>query len=216
MAQKEVFYQHDAPMKKKKTGRNIVIAIMAFVLVFAGIYLLILTQAPQLPISSSIDLNTADDANDTRNRIQIEKLNLEVPYYGEDTPATLEKGAWWRYPDRGNPEKGGNFILSAHRFYLGTTPQGTRERSPFYELDKLQTGDKIRVFYEGEWYEYEVTDNYSVKPNAVEIEAESAEPKMTLYTCTLGGSADGRVVINAKPLFDTTANQPPDEGSPLL
>lgn len=203
-------------MRRPKRGRNIVIALIAVVLIGAGAYMLILTQSANLPVSSSIDLNTADDENDTRNRIQIEKMGIEVPYYGENTPATLEKGAWWRFPERGNPEKGGNFILSAHRFYLGTTPQGTKARSPFYKLDTLNEGEKIRIFYEGKWYEYEVTKKYSVAPNAVEIEEETAEPRLTLYTCSLQGSADGRVVIEAKPLFTTESSQPPVEGSPLL
>jgi len=175
-----------------------------------------MTQAPNLPIPSAIDLNTADDTNDTRDRIQIEKMNLEVPYFGDNTPAALEKGVWWRFPDRGNPEEGGNFILSAHRFFLGKTPQGTRARSPFYKLDKLEPGDKIKMSYQNKWYVYEVTKKYSVKPDATEIEAESDEPKLTLYTCSLKGSADGRVVIDAKPLFETDSQKPPTEGSPLL
>lgn len=216
MPKKEVYYNHEGKVHRKKTGRNVLIALISLVLIGAGAYILILTQSAKLPVPSSIDLNTADDQNDMRNRIQIEKMGVEVPYFSENTPATLERGAWWRFPERGNPEKGGNFILSAHRFYLGTTPAGTRARSPFYKLDTLTEGDKIRVFYEGKWYEYEVTKKYAVKPNATEIEAESEEPKLTLYTCSLQGSADGRVVIEAMPLFETASQKPPEDGSPLL
>lgn len=216
MSKKEVYYNHEGKVQQKKTGRKAIIGLISLLLIGVGAYLLLLTQAPKLPIPSSIDINTSDDQNDTRNRIQIEKMGVEVPYFSEDTPATLEKGVWWRFPDRGNPEDGGNFILSAHRFYLGTTPQGTKARSPFYKLDTLSEGDKIKVFYEGKWYEYEVTKKYAVQPNASEIEAESDEPKLTLYTCSLEGSADGRVVIEATPLFETESQKPPTEGSPLL
>lgn len=216
MSKKAVHYQHDTPLRKKKVGRNIVITLVSLALVAGGAYVLMLTQSANLPVSSPIDLDTSDDKNDTRNRIQIEKMGVEVPYFSDNTPATLERGAWWRFPDRGNPEKGGNFIISAHRFYLGVTPSGTKARSPFYKLDSLTEGDKIRVFYEGKWYEYAVSKKYSVKPDAVEIEDESVEPKMTLYTCSLEGSADGRVVIEALPLFETESQKPPEEGSPLL
>jgi sortase A len=216
MSKKEVYYNHDTPLRKKKTVRNLILTLVSLALIGVGAYVLILTQSANLPVSSSIDLNTADDESDSRDRIQIEKMGIEVPYFNDNTPATLEKGAWWRFPDRGNPEKGGNFILSAHRFYLGKTPAGTKARSPFYHLDSLNEGDKIRIFYVGKWYEYEVTKRYSVKPDAVEIEGESVEPKLTLYTCTLQGSADGRVVIEALPLFEIESQKPQEEGSPLL
>lgn len=215
MHKKRTYFREGKRIRSKKVYAFVGIALACLAIV-AGAYVLVLTRSPDLPISSSIDLNTADDANDTRNRIQIEKINLEVPYYGDNTPATLERGAWWRFPDRGNPAKGGNFILSAHRFFLGRTPQGTRERSPFYKLNELAPGDKIRVFFEGKWYDYEVTRNYSVSPSAIEIEEPTAESKMTLYTCSLKGSADGRVVIDAKPLFETASQQRPENGSPLL
>jgi sortase A len=216
MSKKDVYYNADGAMRQKKTGRRIILGMLALILIAAGAYILVLTQASNLPVPSSIDLNTADDEQDTRNRIQIEKMGVEVPYYSEDTPATLEKGAWWRYPDRGNPEKGGNFILSAHRFYIGKTPQGTKARSPFYKLDTLNEGDKIRVFHEGNWYDYKVSKKYPVKPDATEIEAKTNEPRLTLYTCSLKGSADGRVVIEATPTFETDAQKPPEDGSPLL
>ena len=216
MSKKAVYYSADQKQHSNKRLKRLVITLASLLLIGGGVYLLLLTQASNLPISSSIDLNTSDDANDMRNRIQIEKMGVEVPYFNDNTPATLEKGAWWRFPDRGNPEDGGNFIISAHRFYIGRTPQGTRARSPFYKLDKLETGDKIRVFYEKKWYDYQVTKKYSVKPDATEIEAKTDEPKLTLYTCSLKGSADGRVVIDAEPLFETATQKPPDEGSPLL
>ncbi len=172
----------------------------SILLLIGGAYLLFLTLSPNVNfIPTEIDLNTADDATDNRNRIQIERINLEVPYNAGGQEA-LNEGAWWRRSDRGNPKDGGNFILSAHRFYIGLTPQGTRAKSPFYRLEELDSGSTIRVFYEGQWYDYVVTKKYTVEPTAVEIEARSDEPKMTLYTCTLGGSADGRVVIEARPL----------------
>jgi sortase A len=211
-----MYYKYNVSVKKK-SKKSVLVLIVSIILLLGGAYLLFLTQSPAIVnnrfhIASSIDLNTEDDAHDNRNRIQIEKLNIEVPYYGEgpgeNTPASLEKGAWWRFSDRGNPIKGGNFILSAHRFSLGLTPGGTRVKSPFYNIDKLSEGDNIRVHYEGKWYDYKVKNSYSVARDAVKIEDLSTDPKLTLYSCSLKGEADGRLVIVASPQF-VTPNQKP-------
>ena len=173
---------------------------LAMILMAVGIHILVLVLSPKLPLpqigQSTIDLNTKDDAEDDRNRIQISKMNLEVPFF-EGGADSLDKGAWHRYPERGNPKDGGNFILSAHRFTIGLTPAETKLRSPFYKLDDLKAGDDVRIFYNHTWYDYQVTRLYDVKPDAVGIEAPSEDAKLTLYSCSLAGGADGRHVVEA-------------------
>ena len=190
--------QKNQVVKAAKLKNGFLVAT-SICLVVVGLYLAYLLLTPKLPIlagPSEIDLNTADDATDNRDRIQIEKINLEVPFFTGGAEE-LDKGAWHRYPDRGDPEDGGNFILSAHRFSIGTTPAETKKRSPFYNLEKLEVGDTMRIFYQYKWYTYTVTKKYNVKLNATEIEAPSETSKLTLYSCSLGGSADGRIVIEA-------------------
>lgn len=160
---------------------------------------MIITISPNANFIPSINnLNTADDIGDNRNRLQIPQIDLEITYRSGGADA-LNDGAWWRFPDRGNPVDGGNFILSAHRFYIGLTPQGTKEKSPFYRLEEINKGAEVRIFYDGAWYDYVITERFQVEPNAVEIEDPSEEPILTMYTCTLGGSADGRIVLRATP-----------------
>ncbi|MDQ5944008.1 MAG: hypothetical protein QG658_74, partial [Patescibacteria group bacterium] len=124
---------------KKTSGRRKwlrrFLLLVSLVCIGVGVYIAVLLLSPQvdLPVKSDVDLNTADDTSDARDRIQIEKINLEVPFYTGGAEA-LEKGAWHRFPDRGDPEKGGNFILSAHRFRIAGDPILTREQSPFYNL----------------------------------------------------------------------------------
>lgn len=187
------------PTPPRPKHRPYILKLISALLIWCGLYLLVLLIAPKLNvpfIKTPIDLDRSDDATDQRDRIQIEKISLEVPFY-EGGEEALDRGAWHRYPDRGDPIKGGNFILSAHRFDIGTTPAQTKLRSPFYNLDKLKEGDAIRVYFRGEWFDYTVRRIYDVKPNAVEIEDASSSAKLTLYSCTLAGSADGRVVIEA-------------------
>ncbi len=110
----------------------------------------------------------------------------------------MEHGAWWRKPENGNPKDGGNFVLSAHRFIMGMTPQQTLRKSPFYNIDKLAVGDEIIIDYEGVRYAYTIREKLSVKPEATEIEQRTDRPQLTLYSCTLGGANDGRDVLIAK------------------
>mgnify|MGYP001689892069 FL=1 len=110
----------------------------------------------------------------------------------------MEHGAWWRKPENGNPKDGGNFVLSAHRFIMGLTPQQTLRKSPFYNIDKLTVGDEIVIDYNGARYIYAISEKRSVKPEAIEIEQRTDQPQLTLYSCTLGGANDGRDVFIAK------------------
>jgi len=117
---------------------------------------------------------------------------------GRCRPEVLEEGAWHRLPENGNPVDGGNFVLAAHRLEIGWTPGQTKKMSPFYNIDKLNVGDEIVVFYNKNRYSYTIDKIYEVEPSATYIENRTSRPKMTLYTCTLKGAADGRVVIEAK------------------
>ncbi len=183
---------------------KILILPLATLCLVAGLYILILVASPQIrfiasPYSRSTLESTPQDPLPEENYLYIPKLGLLVPFNAGDKSA-LDKGAWWRFPERGDPEKGGNFILSGHRFKLGWTPQHTKKQSPFYHVDQLVVGDEITVHFNGKDYHYQVKREYSVKPNDTDIEAPSSTPKLTIYTCTLKGSADGRTIIEAEPL----------------
>lgn len=133
------------------------------------------------------------------DRLYIPALGVDVAIVEGASSAVLEKGAWHRKPESGDPAQGGNFVLSAHRFRLGWTPQGTRARSPFYRLDRLQPGDQIFVDYRQRRYTYIVSETYKVDRHAIEIEARSSTPKLTLYSCNLRGERAGREVVEAVP-----------------
>jgi sortase A len=81
---------------------------------------------------------------------------------------------------------------------MGLTPGETRHKSPFYSINLVKVGDYVYVDFNGRRYQYEVVRHYEVKPTQISIEAPSSEPKMILYTCTLGGETDGRDVLEAK------------------
>ena len=192
-------------MHIKPSATRIVTILVAAIMILAGLYILAVALTPVIiaptinPTSNKTVKQLQSKAAITENRLYIPKIDVNLPYAtGSET--VMEKGAWWRQPDNGNPADGGNFVLSAHRFIMGLTPQQTLRKSPFYNIDKLETGDELVVDYDGKRYTYEISKIFSVTPDAIEIENRTNEPQLTLYSCTLGGSADGREVVVAKPI----------------
>ena len=179
---------------------RIILLVFSLGLFLVGAYQLILLASPTIIFANkNIDINKVAK-QDTFDAVIIPSIGVNVEFRsgGENI---LNDYAWHRYPERGNPEIGGNFVLSAHRFKIGLTPGETKRNSPFYNVDKLKNGDPIYVRWKNKMYKYKISKKYNVKPTQVEIEAPSEQPKLTLYTCSLGGSADGRVVLEAKPDF---------------
>lgn len=182
--------------------KGLVLTTIALVLVIAGAYVLLLVLTPNIPFiysSQPLDVKAMGTPKVGANRIMIPGIGVDIPY-GTNGQASLDSGAWWRYPERGDPVKGGNFIIAAHRFSIQLTPQETAIKSPFYHLDKLKVGDPIIVDFSGKRYGYKITKAYTVKPTQTEIEAPTEKPKMTLYSCELGGSEAGRTVFDAEPM----------------
>ncbi|MBI3494424.1 sortase [Candidatus Saccharibacteria bacterium] len=179
-------------------------AIVAIIFLVGGIYVAYLTLfAPQHEInatsaSQALYVKSQAPKVSDQDRLIIPKISVNAPI-NPGGVATLENGAiWHRQPQNGDPASGGNFVLAGHRYQFATTPDHAIKNSVLYDLDKMKLGDRILVDWHKNRYTYKVTKIYSVKPNAIEIEERSTKPKMTLYTCTLAGSTDGRIVIEAK------------------
>ena len=188
----------------KPSATRIVTILVAAIMILAGLYTLAVALTPAIiaptinPTSNKTVKQLQSKAAITENRLYIPKIDVNLPYAtGSET--VMEQGAWWRQPDNGNPADGGNFVLSAHRFIMGLTPQQTLRKSPFYNINKLEIGDKISIDYSGKRYEYTISKIFAVAPDAVEIEQRTDQPQLTLYSCTLGGASDGREVIIATP-----------------
>lgn len=193
-------------MIKKSNARrkvvSIIILIVSLLMICGGVYLLVLVSTPAIFIPiKSIDMKTYEKPSYGNNQLIIPKIGVDIAY--ETGDAALDRGAQWRYPDRGHPttpDGEGNFVIAAHRFTIAPTPHETSVKSPFYHIEKVAVGDKIYVDYEGKRYEYEVSELKTVEPTAIEIEAYTKAPQMTLYSCGLGGARSDRLVVIAKPV----------------
>lgn len=193
--------------RRFQRGASSLALFLAVVMLGGGAYMLSLVAAPTVaPLIATKPINVKDlpTPKQTEDRIIIPKIGVNIHY--APGVESLDRGAQWRHPDRGNPAKGGNFIIAAHRFSIQPTPMGTIEKSPFYNIDKLVVGDKIVVDYTGTRYAYEIDKIFDVKPSQTEIESPSTNAKLTLYSCELGGSDAGRIVITATPLGKVALN----------
>lgn len=120
--------------------------------------------APRL-VSMPLSAKASPDA--TMNKMQatapkpdqqhlyIPQLNVDLPIATGDDVAVLADSAWQR-GKAADPAQGEPLSLRALRFSLGSTPWETRERSRFYNLDKLQVGDQVYVDHDGKRYAYRV------------------------------------------------------------
>lgn len=186
----------EKPFKKTKTFLRSVFLIISIVAIVAGLYLLFIMFSPK--IASTLQRNSTPKIESDNNQILIPDVGIKTPIL-EGGEEQLENGAWHRFPERGNPEIGGNFILSAHSFVWALTPQRVNEKSYFYNLKDTKIGDEVLVRWNSKDYKYIVESTFSINPDQTDIENPSDTSKMTIYTCTEGGSADGRVVVIAKP-----------------
>jgi LPXTG-site transpeptidase (sortase) family protein len=192
---------------KRRRWPRVVASIILITLIAAGGYILLTVLSPTIPVLSGkqegeTKEKLAKPAGSFGDRLYIPQINVDVEILQGNDSSVLEKGAWHRKPENGDPIKGGNFVLSAHRFVMSYTPQGTAIKSPFYNIGNLQIGDRVFVDFKGMRYEYEIAEKYAVKPDGVEVEAPTREPQLTLYSCTLQGSSDGRDVLEARLVTD--------------
>ena len=92
-----------------------------------GAYTLVLYQSPNLllkPIAFNAGgVPSAHPVNNQNsNRLIVPKIGVDVAIVVGANEEVLKQGAWHRKPENGSPITGGNFVLSAHRFLLGLTP----------------------------------------------------------------------------------------------
>ncbi|MBN2100279.1 class D sortase [Candidatus Dojkabacteria bacterium] len=129
-------------------------------------------------------------------RILIPEIGLNAPVVEGEDESVMDQGAWHR-PGTGNPIDGGNTVITGHRFrYLPPN------NLTFYHLDKVEKGDEVILFWDGVEFDYIVTETFVVDPDRTDIEGNTVEPKLTLYTCTPLWTAQKRLVVIAEPVND--------------
>ena len=167
-------------MTKKPSRTRIVLIAVFAVLLLLGVYLLVLYMSPRfVPTFKKNSVVSVEE--DTSNRLTIPStgINVAIKEGGEEQ---LEHGAWHRFPERGNPEIGGNFILSGHSFIWGYTPWQVSEKSYFYNLKDVKVGDEVTVRWNSNDYLSKVDSVFYIDPSQTNIEDKRETPILTIYT----------------------------------
>lgn len=123
------------------------------------------------------------------NRLIIPKIGVNSPIVEGLNDRALLRGAW-RYPSSSTPDKGGNTVITGHRFRF-RPPNNTT----FYLLDKISVNDEIVVIWENKEYRYKVKETKVVNPDQTEILNNTDQAILTLYTCTPLFTTKQRLVV---------------------
>ena len=115
--------------------------------------------------------------DDVLGMIRIPKIDIDNKLYKIGSPENnvdknIEVLSSSSMPD----VSGGNFILASHN--------GFSPIAYFHNLNKLEIGDIVYVFYNGVDYRYEISDIYDViKTGKVEIKRDKSRNAITMITC---------------------------------
>jgi sortase A len=177
--------------------------ILTVVVIVLGFYMIVMPLWPQLAFwvkektgktGSNIAYSEVADPKDKKSKPIPKENKLVIPQMGLDATinegryaSTLRNGLWHR-PLSSTPDKGGNTVIVGHRFTY-------RGPAIFYHLDKLKVNDEFAVLWNGKRLNYKVREVKVVEPTAVEIENNTDEPILTLYTCTPMWTAKQRLVV---------------------
>lgn len=192
---------YTSPLRRFNNGLTIVIVLL-------GIYIIILPFLPyfklwindildgtngvrysgQLAEQSGVTNGLSKPPDD--NRLVIPQIQIDNEIIVGEDPSNVDRGVWHR-PQTSTPDMGGNTVLVGHRFSYS-------DPATFYHLDKMKVDDTFAVWWQGKEYIYKVFNIAIVGPKAVEIEANTDEPLLTLYTCTPIWTAENRLVIQSK------------------
>lgn len=129
----------------------------------------------------------------SENRLVIPSINLNEKILESNSIGVISKGGTWHRPSTSTPGSVGNSVIVGHRIYGSNA-------STLYHLDRVLIGQKLAVYWEGKEILYEVTDKKVVAATATEIERQTTEEQLTIYTCTPIWTAKDRLVIIAKPV----------------
>lgn len=195
-------YHSDIKKKnpKKKTILLVVMILVSGILLGASSYIALLLLSPKIQKKSATEVKASIvSPENEKNMLYIPTAGVSSEIAEGDINILDQGKVWHRLPYEGNPTTGGNMILTGHSFVWGYTPAQIKKKSIFYSLPEAKVGDEVAIRWNGKKYDYSITEVKTVKPTEVSIEQYSKDPHLTIYTCTLGGSADGRVVVIAKP-----------------
>ena len=124
------------------------------------------------------------------NRVIIAKIGVNAPIVDSvNGDYALSLGSW-RLPESSTPDKGGNTVITGHRFkYLPPS------NLTFYLFHKLEIGDIVSVIWQGQQYYYRIKQIKVVAATDFSILEPTTQPILTMFTCDPIYSQKNRLVV---------------------
>lgn len=121
--------------------------------------------------------------------LRIPRIDLDMVVVEGATTAALKEGPG-HYRGTAFPwEEGGRVAIAGHRTTYG---------HPFWSLDKLRRGDRIRLVTEFGTFEYRVIRMTEVAPTDSWVLEQTDRPTLVLTTCTPRFTATRRLIVFAE------------------
>ncbi len=147
------------------------------------------------------------------SELRIPKINVSAPINFEsstnntDIAYSLRSGVV-HYASTAVPGQQGDVVIFGHSSGLVWAPGSYK--FVFTLLNELKPGDTILVDYKGTRYIYQVTGSQTVKPADMSIlQQNSKQSELSLVTCTPVGTDKNRLVVHARQLRPSPANNQP-------
>lgn len=174
-----------------KTILRKVIAITGIVLTLIGIFVLYQTTSPEIAYQlnkpdlqeSVISAETSEDLS--VNRLIIPAIGVDMLIGSEQR--YLDFGGWIQSSNQDNEPN----LIAIHRFGWDNLTPEQKIKQTLYHVQKLKGGNKVYLIWNGERYQYEVTDLINDTNNPPITE------DLVLYTCKFFNS-NHRIFVQTK------------------
>ncbi len=128
--------------------------------------------------------------NVSPNRVIIAKIGVNSPIIDSaNSDYGLSRGAW-RLPECSTPDKGGNTVITGHRFkYLPPS------NLTFYLFHKLEIGDIVLIIWQKKNYYYKIKEIKIIEAHDFSILEPTEKLTLTMFTCDPIYSQKNRLVV---------------------
>lgn len=189
-------------MKEKiRRGIGLILIIVGLAIIASIVYKKIETSNKQKELQNILEQVINEDKNELTEEEEQKLINGYKPIALIEIPSiSLSQGLvegisddvlqyyLGHFENSANPGEVGNFAVAGHRV--------SDYSEAFVNLYKVEIGDKINVKANKKEYIYEVTENYIVSPDRVDVLDNTEDATITLVTCTVG--AKERVIVKGK------------------
>jgi len=145
---------------------------------------------PEVLAKTSNSGRVRESLEDRETGIYINSALVDTGIVDGQDAFAMERGPW-HFPLSSYPGEKGNFVVIGHRF--AEIPPST---NTFFNLDKVNIGDKIEIVQEGGIeYTYTVVESKVVDKTDRTVLGDFGDHRITLITCEPLWTSDERLIV---------------------